>query len=311
MKILVTGASGFVGSYVTERLLKDGNEVNILDHHIYNKNLSDDILENCNIFEGDIRDEDIISKAIRDCEIVYHFASLVGVDAYSKYKVLTMEIEESGLKNICQHAIENRCQKLIYPSSSAVYGRQVVESALNEEILSAPISNYAIAKRYNEIYLESLYEEQKLNSVCLRIFNVYGPRQDERLAIPKFIEKALNNEPIEIFGDGRQTRDFVYIDDVVTAAIYAAKKINGYEIINVASGTENSIQSVAKSVIENIQSTSYVHYKTLPKNRSSFEVNKCIGDITKLKRLTGFVPQIAIEFGIKETCKYIKEKNCK
>jgi len=311
MKILVTGASGFIGSYVTERLLNDGNDVNILDHHVYNKNLSDNILENCNVFEGDIRDESIISKAIKDCEIIYHFASLVGVDAYSKYKVLTMEIEESGLKNICKYAIENRCQKLIYPSSSAVYGRQVVNGALNEEILSAPISNYAIAKRYNEIYLESLYEEQKLNSICLRIFNVYGPRQDARLVIPEFIEKALNNEPIEIFGDGKQTRDFIYIDDVVTAALYAAKKINRYEIINVASGTENSIRSVAESVVENIQSRSCINYKNLPKNRNSFEVNKCIGDITKLKRLTGFVPRMTIESGIKETCKYIRKRNYK
>jgi len=308
MRALVTGAAGFVGSYVTEKLLNEGYEVNILDHHVFNKNLSDEVINKTTFFEGDIRDETIVSKAIVGCDIVFHFASLVGVDAYSKHKVLTMEIEGDGLKNICKFALQNNCEKIIYPSSSAVYGRQEKRTSLSELDLCAPISNYAIAKRYNEIYLESLYAEKELQSVCLRIFNVYGPRQDDRLVIPRFVAKAFSNENIEIYGDGKQTRDFVYIDDVVTAAIYAAKLIDDHEVINVSNGIGYSISDVAECILKNTNSTSEVIYKEIPKKRNTFEVETCTGDIAKLKKITKFRPDISLDEGIKRTCEFIKEK---
>ena len=103
MKVLVTGAAGFVGSYITERLINDNYDVNILDSCIFNKNLNDEVISKTNYFEGDIRDEDLVSEASSGCDIIFHFAALVGVDAYSKSKVLTMEIEGDGLKNICKY----------------------------------------------------------------------------------------------------------------------------------------------------------------------------------------------------------------
>lgn len=307
MKVLVTGAAGFVGSYITEKLLEEGHEVNILDHHIYNKNLSNEVISKTNYIEGDIRDETVVSKASQECEMIFHFASLVGVDAYSNNKILTMEVEGNGLKNICKFALKNNCKKIIYPSSSAVYGRQLTHSLLSETDLCAPVSNYAIAKRYNEIYLESLNAEKGLQSVCLRIFNVYGPRQDSRLVIPRFIAKALANENIEIYGDGKQTRDFVYISDVVNAAILAASSIDEYEIINISNGTEYSITDIAESILENTGSKSNIIYKETPGKRNTFEVNSCTGNKSKLKKLLNYTPQVSLNDGVKRTCDFIKQ----
>ena len=307
MKVLVTGAAGFVGSYITERLINENYDVNILDHHIFNKNLNDEVISKTNYFKGDIRDEDLVSEASSGCDIIFHFAALVGVDGYSKSKVLTMEVEGDGLKNVCKYALNNNCKKIIYPSSSAVYGRQIKTSALNESDLCAPISNYAIAKRYNEIYLESLYAEQEIQSVCLRIFNVYGPRQDDRLVIPRFIEKAFSNEIIEIYGDGKQTRDFVYIDDVVTAAVFSAEKVNGHEVVNVSTGIEYSISDLTKSIQKNTGSNTNVIYKVIPIKRNNFEVDACTGNSSKLQELTGYRPNKSLDEGIRKTCEFIKQ----
>jgi len=305
LKALVTGASGFIGSYITEILLKNSYEVSIFDHHIYNKCLSDEIIDKTTVFEGDILDEEFVSKAMSGCDIVFHFAALVGVDAYAKYKILTMETEGAGLKIICSQAMKKGCKKIIYPSSSAVYGNIARQGMIKESDEAAPVSNYAVAKRYNEIYLESQFEENGLQSICLRIFNVYGPRQDERLVIPRLIKKALLNVDLEIYGDGEQTRDFLYIDDLVFAAMYSAENINGHEILNIGSGVEYSINDLARKIIAITDSSSNIKYKKLPVQRNSFEVRSCMGDSRKLQKLTGFIPSTLLDIGLINTYQHI------
>src|SRR5262249_18260314 len=160
--------------------------------------------------ESDIFDAHAVAHAALGCAAIFHCAAMVGVDAYTNQPTRTMEVEQVGLRNVCAAAIAQKDTRVIYAPSSAVYGR-ADGRALSETLVVAPVSNYGIAKRYSELYLAAAHAEHGLQSAALRIFNIYGPGQDERLVIPRFIREALAGEPILIYGDGKQTRDFVYV----------------------------------------------------------------------------------------------------
>ncbi|NVJ91768.1 MAG: NAD-dependent epimerase/dehydratase family protein [Methylocystaceae bacterium] len=301
MKVLVTGGAGFIGQHIVQRYLHSNDEVILFDHDPLNKNLPKEILENVEIIKGDILDSSSVANAIKGCDIAYHLAALVGVNAYATNPVLTMETEEKGLQNICHHALNEGCEKIIYPSSSAVYGNVHVEDLLDEDLEVAPNSNYGVAKRFNELYLQSQYKQNGLQSVALRIFNVYGPGQDNRLVIPRFITKALNNEKLIIFGNGHQTRDFPFIHDVVECAVRSALNISGHQIVNVSCGKDYSIRELAEKIIKLTNSSSTVVTKLTPENRTSFEVERCIGSNTKIKKLTGYQPNTSLDDGLRLT----------
>src|SRR5439155_10162746 len=157
------------------------------------------------------------------------FAAVLGVDVVADNPVETMETEVIGTNNVARGAIANGCRKIVYDSTNGDYGKAAIERAVDEEFAASPSSSYSIAKRFNEIYFKALYQEKGLHSVSLRFFNVYGPRQDTRMVIPRFFEQAINNQPISIYGSGNQTRDFTYVDDVVEATVRLAKAAEGCE----------------------------------------------------------------------------------
>jgi UDP-glucose 4-epimerase len=285
VKVLVTGAAGFLGSHLVDALLARGYEVVALDHRLRGKGLSDAVLARVHQIQSDIYDYAVVAAASNGCTSIFHCAAVVGVEAYNSQPARTMEVEEVGLRNVCQAALAQKSTRVIYCSSSAVYGATTAQE-LTEAHPAAPNSNYGIAKRFGELYLAGRHAEHGLQSASLRIFNIYGPRQDERLVIPRFIRQARANEPIVIFGDGQQTRDFVYVADVVETALACADQLTGCEIVNACSGRETSVKVLAETIIALTQSSSRIELREQPSARSAFEVDRCLGSPVHMLDIT-------------------------
>jgi UDP-glucose 4-epimerase len=296
---LVTGAAGFVGSHLVGALLARGDAVVALDHRLRGKCLSDTVIARTVAVEADIFDAMAVAHAARDCVAIFHCAAMVGVAAYTSQPARTMEVEEVGLRNVCAAAIAQKGTRVIYASSSAVYGR-ADGRALEETLVVAPVSNYGIAKRFGELYLAAAHAEHGLQSAALRIFNIYGPGQDDRLVIPRFIREALANEPIVIYGDGAQTRDFVYVGDAVTGALACAEQLGGFEIVNVCSGLDTAIKTLAERVIALTGSRSRVEHREQPAARTAFEIERSVGSREKLARLVA-QPPTPLDDGLRRT----------
>ena len=299
MKILITGGAGFIGSHLADRLVADGHQVSVLDSLLRGNKLSKPTFEKIDFYKGDVRDLDLVIKASKNCDIIFHMAAVLGVDIVADAPVETMDVEIIGTRNVVIAAEENNVKKVMYASTSGIYGHSSFEKSLSEEVLVDPKTSYAMAKRYNEIYLASHYQEKGLNAISLRFFNVYGARQDNRMVVPLFFEQALANLPISVFGTGEQTRDFTYIDDTIEACV-RCMKLDGCEIINIANEKEYEIRDVATMIKSICNSDSKINFIEAPKKRYDYEVGRRIGSSGKLKKLTGYQPLTDLEEGLQK-----------
>jgi UDP-glucose 4-epimerase len=300
VKALVTGAAGFLGSHLVDALLARGDEVVALDHRLRGKCLSEAVISRAHAVESDIYDQAAVDSAAQGCAAIFHCAAVVGVEAYTSQPARTMEVEEVGLRNVCHAALAQASTKVIHCSSSAVYGAAATHE-LTETDPVTPNSNYGIAKRFGELYLAGRHAEHGLQSASLRIFNIYGPRQDERLVIPRFIRQARAGEPIVIYGDGSQTRDFVYVADVVDTALACADRLDGCEIVNACSGRETSVKTLAETIIALTQSASRLELREQPKARTAFEVGRCLGNPARMRDLRDGKPPTGLKEGLART----------
>jgi UDP-glucose 4-epimerase len=298
MKLLITGGAGFIGSNLTKRLVENGHQVVVLDSLLRGNKIDPETFSKITFYHEDVRDEKAVIEASKGCDIIFHFAAVLGVDVVADYPVETMEVEVIGTRNVVNAAYINSVKKVLYASTSGIYGHSAIESALTEEVLVDPRTSYATAKRYNEIYLSSHFEEKGLNSICLRFFNVYGHNQDNRMVIPRFFEQAATGEPITVFGNGLQTRDFTYIDDTVEACI-RLMEVKGAHIVNIANEHEWNINELAKLILEISQSSSPIKYLDAPKKRYDYEVERRVGSSEKLAKLTQFKPTTDLKTGLK------------
>lgn len=298
-KVLVTGGAGFIGSALVKALVKSGNEVVVLDNLLRGNKLDKAILSVIEFIEGDVRDIEVVKKAVSGVDIIYHFAAILGVDVVADEPMETMETETIGMQNIVTSAISAGVSKIVYASTSGVYGHSAISKSVTEDIKLDPRTSYAISKRFNEIYLAAVYEEKGLSSVSVRFFNVYGKKQDRRMVIPRFFEQALSGEAITVYGNGQQTRDFTFIDDTVVACLELADKVDGCEIVNIARGKEYSILELAEKIKEITGSKSEIITVDAPVKRYDFEVERRKGNSDKLKNLTGFSPQTDLSEGLK------------
>ena len=299
MKILITGGAGFIGSNLAKRLVYDGHEVIVYDSLLRGNKIEPDVFKKLKFVKGDVRNYGLLYRHTKDVDVIFHFAAVLGVDIVADNPVETMDVETIGTRNIVSCAIERGVSKLLYASTSGIYGHSTMEQTISEEIIVDPKTSYAMAKRYNEIYLASVYEERGLNCLSIRFFNVYGYHQDTRMVIPRFFDQAINNQPVTVFGSGKQTRDFTWIDDTIEACIRLMNKVDGNGIFNIANETEECIDELAKLIIRVSGSKSEIRYLDAPKNRYDYEVERRIGSSQKLLDHTGYKPTMQLIDGLK------------
>ncbi len=328
MKFLVTGGAGFIGSHIVERLLKEGHFVRVLDNFSSGKESNLSSTYNLppttyNLIRGDIRDSATCLKACTGMDYVLHQAALRSVP-----KSMTMPHEYNavnidGTLNILEAALKSKVKRVVMASSSSVYG-DVTKFPEKETDMPLLISPYALTKLAGEYYSRVFSENYGLETVNLRYFNVFGPKQalDDEYAvvIPKFIHCILNNEQPPIFGTGKQSRDFTYIDNVVDANLLAATKgtvpsnstgdcprRTFCEVFNVACGSDNSVLNLVDTLNKIMDKN--VKPKLGPIRQG--DVFRTQADISKIQSVLGFKPKVNFEEGLRRTVAWFKENNGK
>ena len=298
-RILITGGAGFIGSHLTEFLSKK-YFVTVIDNLSHGNKIKSKN-KRIKIVKVDVRDQELINYYSKNCKTIYHLAAVLGVDIVSNKNVETMNCEFEGIKNVCNAAKKNKVRKIIYSSSSGVYGKLNYSKNVKENATIAPVSAYSISKRACEFYLKSFYKENKITSIAVRLFNVYGPRQDERMVVSRFISQAKNNKPITIYGSGKQTRDFTYIDDCVKVFDLIDRKVNGFQIVNSSKGKDLNILNLAKKIKNDLKSKSKIVHIVTPNKLEEFQVPKRCGNSSKLFKLINYKPNTNFITGLRKT----------
>ena len=305
MKVLVTGGAGFIGSHLVERLLREGLEVRVFDNFSTGRqeNLAE-VANQVEIIKGDICDYSAVHKALRGVELVFHQAALCSVERSVKEPQVTNDVNIGGTVNLLLAAREEGVRRVVYASSSSVYG-DTPELPKQETQTPTPASPYAVTKLTGELYCSIFYQLFGLETFSLRYFNVFGPRQvaDSPYAtvIPKFISALLRGEPPIVNGDGQQSRDFSYIDNVVEANLLAMKAYSGFgEVFNIACGQRTTVVQLAGYLMELVGETIQPIYD---KPRPG-DVRHSLADITKAETLLGYRPTKDLLAGLEHTLEW-------
>lgn len=312
---LVTGGAGFIGSHIVDELLRQNKPVRVLDNFstgkkdnlVYAEKLSKENNVPLEIVEGDIRDENIVMKVLKDVDIVFHQAALRSVPRSVEDPLSTNDVNIGGTLLLLKLSKEQGIKKFIYASSSSVYGNNPILPK-HEKQLPEPISPYAVSKLTGEYYCQVYASLYGLETVSLRYFNVFGPRQDPEsqyaAVIPKFIMSALKNESLEIHGDGLQSRDFSYIDNIVLSNMLSieAKNISG-KIFNIGCGKNYTVLQVAKTIGKILHmDIKYKHTSPRPG-----DVKHTLADISSAKKYIKYRVIVDFEEGLHRTINFFKQ----
>lgn len=291
-KIIVTGGAGFIGSHIVDMLVSDGYEVHIVDDMSAGK--EGNINPKAIFHKVDIRDKEKLVEIFKGASCVFHEAAMPRVQYSIENPIETNDVNVNGLLSVLEACRLNNVQRLIFASSSAIYGEPDVLPT-REDMPINPMSPYSAHKYIGEVYLKLYSKIYRLETVCLRYFNVYGPRMNPDGAYPLvigyFMKLLSEGKPLSITGDGTQTRDFVNVKDVAKANILAMKsdKVGSGEVINIGGGERFSINYIAELIGGKVE---YIAPRIEPHDTES--------DISKAKELLNWEPSISLEEGIKE-----------
>jgi len=319
-KILITGGAGFIGSYLAEELLRQGNEVVVIDNLATGRKANIKHLRSNDLFT--VHYHTILNRTLMDdlvfqCDEVYHLAAPVGVKWIIEHPVQTILENIRGIDTVLDLA--NKYQKkILISSSSEVYGKHI-EHTLREDDnrVMGSVRNhrwaYANTKTLDEFLALAYYKEKKLPTVIVRLFNTIGPRQTGQygMVVPKFVKKALQGEPISVYGDGTQSRSFTHVDDVVKAMISLIRNPKAYgDVFNIGNGEEITILELAKLVKKKTNSSSKIEFVSYDQayGEGFEDMQRRTPDITKIKELIGYKPTLDIEGMLDQIIEYYKPK---
>jgi UDP-glucose 4-epimerase len=300
MRILVTGGAGFIGSHIVEHFQQKA-DVRVLDNlrSGYKKNLDS---FKVHFIPGSVMEPETLQNAMKDIDFVFHLAAMISVPESMHKPVECVNINTIGTLNVLEAAAQAGVKKLCLSSSAAIYGDNPSVPKL-ENMLPEPKSPYAETKLSGEYYCDIYTREHGLPTACLRYFNVFGPRQDPAsqyaAAIPIFISRAVRNQPITIFGDGEQTRDFIFVKDIVAANAFFATQSACTGIFNVAYGGRITINELAEKIVKLTNSQSEIVH--LPEREG--DVKHSQASVAKLHQ-AGFQPSFDFDAGLSSTIEY-------
>ncbi|HZP40179.1 MAG TPA: SDR family oxidoreductase [Candidatus Binatia bacterium] len=305
---LVTGGAGFIGSNIADALARRGDRVRVLDDFStgYRENLT--AIPDVEIIEGDLRDSATVTRAVAGVDGVFHEAALRSVPRSVDDPMSSNEVNVTGTLNLLMACRAAKVRRVVYASSSSVYGDDPTLPKV-ETLPTRPISPYAVSKLAAEHYCVTFAKLYGLETVSLRYFNVFGPRQNPEskysAVIPRFLDLAMRGEPLEVHGDGEQSRDFTYIDNVVQGNLLAmdAPGVSG-EVFNVACNTRHSLLAIAQAIGEFLGKEP-VRRHVAPRPG---DVRHTLADISKAERLLGYRPTVDFATGMRKTCEYFVDR---
>jgi UDP-glucose 4-epimerase len=306
MRALVTGGAGFIGSHLVERLLKDGHTVRVVDDFSTGKraNLTP-FGDKIEVVEADIRDGWKLREVADGCEVIFHEAAIVSVPYSVEHPQETHDVNLQGTLNVLEAARHAKARRLVFASSAAVYG-DAPGLPKHEGMLPTPIAPYGLEKLTSEHYLSIFARLYGVETVSLRYFNVFGPRQDPSSAysgvISIFVDRARRGEPVTLFGDGSAYRDFVFVEDVVTANMLAAREpLASGRAFNVGRGEKTTLNDLV-AMIGRVVGRPLVVKHEAPRVG---DIAESLADISLARKVLGFEPRVPVEEGLRRLLAYV------
>jgi nucleoside-diphosphate-sugar epimerase len=301
--ILVAGGAGFIGSHIVDRLLKQDLEVTVLDNLYSGKleNISHNVKnKGFHFVRGDIRDYDLVKRTVKGVDAVFNEAAVVGVPRSIEQPILANDVNVGGTLTLLKACLEADVDRFIQASSASVYGNAMI-LPIDENSPLSPVSPYAVAELAAENYVQVFCTTYGLETVCLRYFNVYGPRQAFSVysgVIPIFVNQLSHDQRPTIFGDGKQTRDFLYIEDVVDACMLTltSKKATG-QVFNIATGVPSSVNELVETLQKIMVKR---HLKPVYKRLRPGELRFSYANIERARKILTYEPKFNLQEGLKK-----------
>lgn len=305
-RVLVTGGGGFIGSHLVDALVQRGAAVRVLDNFSTGRRENLAHLDSrVEILEGDVRNPEHVEAAVRGVDLVFHQAAFISVPESLQDPQTCFAVNVDGTAMLLEAARRQGVRKVVLASSTAIYG-DAGDFPLTEDTLPRPLSPYALSKQVNELYGNLYSRLFDLPVVALRYFNVYGPRQrpDSPYAavLPLFLKHLLRGEPLTIFGDGRQTRDFIFVEDVARANLLAAESNATGEAFNICTGQEVSLLDIVETLHQITGRQPTLRYET-PR---AGDIYRSVGDPQKAAMALNFRARVSLEEGLRRTLDWME-----